>query len=90
MPWDMQVTYFLLSAASCIKHAFIPFFLQVVNAAPQVIHWKKKTSTIVVRVPGLYHLTIAVFTTATVTLQVYLNDEPLFALQPSAEGKQMR
>lgn len=85
----MQVTYFLLSAASCIKQAFIPF-LQVVNAAPQVIHWKKKTSTIVVRVPGLYHLTIAMFTTATVTLQVYLNDEPLFALQPSAEGKKMR
>lgn len=62
---------------------WVPWDLQVINASPSVILWKKKSATITVRVPGLYLLSVAIFTVDAAQVQVYLNDELLFSLSPA-------
>lgn len=61
---------------------FIPWEAQAINGAPGVFIWRKGAAQITVRLPGLYSLTVCVFTTERAAVRVLLNDEPLFVLQP--------
>ncbi|KAJ1390275.1 hypothetical protein B484DRAFT_409063, partial [Ochromonadaceae sp. CCMP2298] len=67
-----------------LSEGLVPWELQVQNASPQNILWSKGGPIINVKIPGLYKLTVAVFTTAPAILQVYLNDQPLFSIQPES------
>lgn len=49
------------------ENHLIPWNLQVVNAAPAVILWRKNTTTIEVKVPGLYR-----YITTTVVITVFI------------------
>ena len=60
----------------------VPWDAQVVNAAPASLLWRQGSGMITVRLPGLYRLSIAVFTSLPVKLTLFLNDEPLLLLQP--------
>jgi hypothetical protein len=37
-----------------VDDSWVPWDLQVANAAPQTIVWKKGTTKLQVRIPGLY------------------------------------
>lgn len=67
----------------------IPWDVQVINSASNNYIWKKGTNQIVVRVPGLYRLSIFIFTTEMSTIQLYLNDEPLITCTPSSSPSSM-
>lgn len=62
----------------------VPWDEQVVNAAPHSLLWRKGSGILTIRLPGLYRLSLAVFTCMPVQLTLYLNDEPLLVLQPDA------
>jgi hypothetical protein len=62
----------------------IPWDSQVVNAAPSSLLWRAGTTGIMVKLPGLYRLSISVFTSLPVALTILLNDEPLLSVQPDA------
>lgn len=70
-------------SASC----WVPWERQVINASPQVLLWRRDSPVITVKVPGLYVLTVSIFTTnlqAVARVLVYLNDEPLCQLRTTA------
>jgi hypothetical protein len=70
-------------SASC----WVPWERQVLNASPQVLLWRRDSPVITVKVPGLYVLTVSIFTTnlqAVARVLVYLNDEPLCQLRTTA------
>lgn len=73
----------LWTSGTLEKDGWVPWDHQVTNAAPAVLQWKKGTTVIKVRMPGLYRLCVAVFTTVPVALQVCLNGEAVVSLQPS-------
>ncbi len=62
----------------------IPWDVQVINAAPSSLLWRKGSTDITVKLPGLYRIGLAVFTNLPVSLTVCLNDEPLLVLGPEA------
>lgn len=67
------------------EERLIPWDVESTNAAPNTFIWKKHSPHITVKLPGLYRLTIAVFTIEeNVTLQCFLNDEPLLTYKPSS------
>lgn len=68
---------------------WIPWERQVLNASPNCIIWRKDSPVITIKVPGLYLLTVSMFTTNTSLVHkiaVYLNDEPLFTLQNTSSS----
>ena len=62
----------------------VPWDSQVMNAAPTSLLWRKGSGMITVRLPGLYRLSLAVFTTQSVKVTICLNDEPLFSTFPES------
>jgi len=50
----------------------IPWDAQVVNAAPSSLLWRKGSSEITVKLPGLYRICVSVFTGLPVSLTVSL------------------
>ena len=76
---------------------WIPWDVEVQNSASATMLWTAGSYSIRARVPGLYKICVAVFTTKPLALQVCLNWEPLLSLQPpggsdgsgspSAEGR---
>jgi len=70
--------------ASTAGDSRIPWDAQVVNSAPSSLLWRKGTTEITVKLPGLYRVGLAVFTSLPVSLTVCLNGEPVLALGPDA------
>jgi hypothetical protein len=62
---------------------WIPWDVEVQNSAPATMLWTAGSYSVRARVPGLYKICVAVFTTKPLALQVCLNWEPLLSLQPS-------
>ena len=62
----------------------IPWDAQVVNAAPSSLLWRKGSSEITVKLPGLYRIGLAVFTSLPVSITVCLHGEPILVLGPDA------
>ncbi len=60
----------------------IPWDAEAVNAAPSSLLWRKGSTEITVKLPGLYRVGLAVFTTLPVALTVCLNGEPVLSLGP--------
>jgi len=73
---------FLWTSGLIVDKEWIPWDLQIINAAPSIVQWTKNTTVIKVRMPGLYRLCVAVFTVEPAVLQVYLNDQPMLSYQP--------
>jgi hypothetical protein len=53
--------------------------MQVVNAAPNIILWKKSSTVITIRLPGLYRVSLAFFTMESAMIMIYVNDEPILS-----------
>jgi len=70
--------------ASTAGDSRIPWDSQVVNAAPSSLLWRKGSTEITVKLPGLYRIGLAVFTSLPVSLTVCLNGEPVLVLGPDA------
>jgi len=70
--------------ASTAGDSRIPWDAQVVNSAPSSLLWRTATTEITVKLPGLYRVGLAVFTSLPVSLTVCLNGEPVLALGPDA------
>jgi len=70
--------------ASSTGDSRIPWDAQVVNAAPSSLLWRKGSTEITVKLPGLYRIGLAVFTSLPVSLTVCLNGEPILVLGPDA------
>lgn len=68
------------------EESTVPWDTQVLNAAPASLLWRKGSGLITVRLPGLYRISIAIFTSLPVKITVCLNDEPLLVLQPEPIG----
>jgi len=64
------------------KDGWVPWDTEVQNAAPAVLIWRKGSTTITARIPGLYRICGAVFTSLPSALQICLNGEPILSLQP--------
>lgn len=62
----------------------VPWDSQVVNAAPSSLLWRAGTTGVMVKLPGLYRLSISVFTSLPVAVTILLNDEPLLSIQPDS------
>jgi hypothetical protein len=45
---------FLWTTGHLVDDSWVPWDLQVANAAPQTIVWKKGTTKLQIRIPGLY------------------------------------
>jgi hypothetical protein len=45
---------FLWTTGHLVDDSWVPWDLQVANAAPQTIVWKKGTTKLHIRIPGLY------------------------------------
>ncbi len=45
---------FLWTSGHLVTEGWVPWDVQVANAAPNVIAWKKGTTAVKIRVPGLY------------------------------------
>jgi len=73
---------FLWTSGLIVDKEWIPWDLQIINAAPSIVQWTKNTTVIKVRMPGLYRLCVAIFTVEPAVLQVYLNDQPMLSYQP--------
>ncbi len=74
---------FLWTTGQLLNDGYIPWDLQIVNIAPSVIQWKKNSTAINIRIPGLYKLTVAIFSLEAIVLQIYLNNEPICSYQPT-------
>jgi len=72
----------LWTSGQLVKDGWVPWDVQAVNAAPQVLLWRKGSSSLQVRLPGLYRVAVAMFTSLPVTMQLCLNGEPIFSIQP--------
>lgn len=72
----------LWTSGQLVKDGWVPWDVQAVNAAPQVFLWRKGSSSVQVRLPGLYKVAVAMFTSLPVTMQICLNGEPVFSVQP--------
>ncbi len=72
----------LWTSATLGRDGWIPWDHQVTNAAPAVLLWKKGSTIIKVRMPGLYRICFAVFTTLAVSIQICVNGEAVITLQP--------
>ena len=75
---------FLWTNGVLVNDGWIPWDIQVINAAPSIILWQKNTTCITVRIPGLYRLAVSIFTIESAIIQVYLNDEPILSYQPES------
>ena len=62
--------------------SWIPWDTEVINAAPAILCWKRGVTAIKTRLPGLYKVTISIFTTLPCAIQLCLNGEPIITLQP--------
>ena len=72
----------LSSSGSSSGSSWIPWDTEVVNAAPAILCWKRGVTSIKTRMPGLYKITISIFTSLPCALQLCLNGEPIVTLQP--------
>ncbi len=66
------------------QEQLIPWDTQVVNAAPSSLLWSKGSTSIQVKLPGLYSVKIAVFTNLPVAVTLCLDAEPIIVLQPES------
>jgi hypothetical protein len=64
---------------------WIPWDTEAHNGSPHSLVWSEGSHSVHARVPGLYKLQVAVFTTMPVALQVCLNWEPLLSIHPSRD-----
>ena len=62
--------------------SWIAWDTEAVNAAPAILCWKKGATNIQIRMPGLYRVSIAIFTSLPCALQLCLNGEPIITMQP--------
>jgi hypothetical protein len=67
------------------RGGWIPWEVQVNNAAPQALIWKADSETITCTAPGLYHVRVGVFTQNTASVQLCVNGEPILTLEPNTE-----
>lgn len=65
------------------RDGWIPWDTEVQNAAPAMLSWIKGSTSISARMPGLYRICGAVFTSLPSALQICLNGEPILSLQPN-------
>jgi hypothetical protein len=73
---------FLWTTGTTNADSWIPWDTQIVNATPKNVLWQKNSQVLTVRVPGLYKITLSVFTLDSAVVQLYLNEEPLLLYQP--------
>lgn len=69
---------------------FVPWDVAALNTSSGVYIWRKGAAAVGVRLPGLYQLTVAVFTSEEVSLQLFLNDEPLFVCSSTSTSSGVR
>ena len=79
---ELSGAKFLWTSGSLQDNHWIPWDVQLLNATPNIITWRKSTPSIHIRLPGLYHISLAVFTMVPTLIHIYLNDEPLLFHQP--------
>jgi hypothetical protein len=60
----------LWTSGQLSRDGWIPWDVEVVNAAPAALQWKKSAAVVKARLPGLYRLCVSVFTSLPVGLQV--------------------
>lgn len=69
---------------------YVPWDVAALNTSSGVYIWRKGAAAVGVRLPGLYQLTVAVFTSEEVSLQLFLNDEPLFICSSTSTSSGVR
>lgn len=72
------------ASTSTTNHSssWISWDTEAINAAPAILCWKQGATSIQVRMPGLYRISIAIFTSLPCALQLCLNGEPILTMQP--------
>ena len=62
----------------------LPWDTEAVNAAPSSLLWRRGSTEVTVKLPGLYRIGISVFSCLPVTITVILNGEPILELGPDS------
>jgi hypothetical protein len=75
----------LWRSGKILRGGWIPWEVQVNNAAPSSLLWKAECEAITCVVPGLYSVRIGVFTMNASSVQVCVNGEPVISLDPNNE-----
>jgi hypothetical protein len=71
------------SSLISIEEGLIPWEIQSMNDNGASLQWEKGATHIGCEVPGMYHLTLGIFSSAPVSLTILANDEPILNLSPS-------
>lgn len=74
-----------LALPKVLRGGWIPWEVQVLNAAPASLIWKTEAEAITCVAPGLYHVTVGVFTMNAASVQICVNGEPVVSLDPNQE-----
>jgi len=60
----------------------LPWDTEAVNAAPSSLVWRRGSSEITIKLPGLYRVGVAVFSCLPVSITILLNGQPILELAP--------
>ena len=76
----------LWRSGKLLRGGAIPWEVQVNNAAPQSLLWKTDSDIITCTAPGLYEVTVGVFTQNPAGVDLCMNGEPIVTMEPTDVG----
>ena len=75
----------LWRSGKILKGGWIPWEVQVTNAAPGALIWKPGAGDVTCAAPGLYSVKVGVFTLNAACIQICVNGEPVVSLDPNTD-----
>ena len=73
----------LWRSGKILRGGWVPWEVQVNNAAPASLIWKAEAESVTCVAPGLYVVQVGIFTMNASSVQVCVNGEPVVSLDPN-------